>query len=78
MAAEEIKAKLQEIKEKIESWQSSLSEMLEFKKNEYKKIREKLNETKEKPTPEEIKIIEEIDEEINKTVEIKIFEFIDK
>src|SRR5438128_1169949 len=60
MTVEERKAKLQEIKEKVESWQSSLSEMLEFMEVEYKKINEEFSEAKEEPTPEELEIAKEI------------------
>ena len=74
MTVEERKAKLQEIKEKVESWHSSLTEMLEYIEIEYKKISEELKEAKEKITPEEMEIVEEI----GKVSDIKIFEFVDK
>ena len=74
MTVEERKAKLQEIKEKVESWQASLSEMLEFMETEYEKIDKEFIETKEEPTPEEL----EIDREISKIEDIKTREFVDK
>jgi len=74
MTVEERKAKLQEIKEKIESWQSSLSEMLEFMDTEFKKINKELIEAKEEPTSEEL----EIANEIGKIEDIKTREFVDK
>jgi len=74
MTVEEIKAKLQEIKEKIESWQSSLSEMLEFIDTEFKKINKELIEAKEEPTSEELEIVNEI----GKIEDIKTREFVDK
>lgn len=74
MTVEERKAKLQEIKEKVESWQASLSEMLELMETEYEKINKEFIETKEEPTPEE----SEIAREINKIEDIKTREFVDK
>ncbi|KLL03405.1 MAG: hypothetical protein MRECE_17c004 [Mycoplasmataceae bacterium CE_OT135] len=81
MTREERKAKLQAAKEKLENWQSSLSEMEKF----IEKTHEELNEsfagvqdgTQEKPSPEEEKELRELLKEIGGIKKAKILDSID-
>ncbi|RHZ36018.1 hypothetical protein [endosymbiont GvMRE of Glomus versiforme] len=73
MSLEERIAKLNETKEKLEKWDSSLSEMIEFLETVFKEINKDFSED-EKVSDEEMKIVQEI----NKIERNKTLEFVDK
>ncbi|KLL03936.1 MAG: hypothetical protein MRECE_5c028 [Mycoplasmataceae bacterium CE_OT135] len=78
MSREERKAKLQAAKEKLENWQSSLSEMEKFIEKTHKELDESFVGTQEKPpSPEEAKELRELLKEIEGNKEAKILDSID-
>ncbi|RHZ36376.1 hypothetical protein [endosymbiont GvMRE of Glomus versiforme] len=62
MSSEERKTKLQEIKEKLEKWNSSLPEMKKFIDKGTDELRENLVKTQETPSQEENELYKEIKE----------------